>query len=197
MRSRLPQLPAQLSVFALLVAIAVAGRWSQPDWCVTPMAAAGLLAGYWFRSVGVAVLVPLVAMAVSDLLLPAYDRFAVHAAVYGSMMVPALLGGWMRRPLDRLSAGIVRLAVSVATPSLLFFVATNFAVWASSGRYAKTLAGLGECYAAALPFYRRMLAGDAVYAALLLTVAAAAGAYSLRGERRPESTASAASTSAA
>ena len=38
--------------------------------------------------------------------------------------------------------------------SILFFVVTNFGVWfgGDGALYPKTLAGLGACYAAALPF---------------------------------------------
>lgn len=170
-----------LLVFALLVAIAVVGRWGQPDWALTPMAAVGLLAGYWFRSVGVAMLVPMTAMAVSDLALASYGSALVQATVYGAMGAAAIIGRGLRAPLVRLAPALVRLGVCVAAPSLLFFVTTNFAVWVSGARYAKTLAGLGECYAAAVPFYRQMLAGDVIYATVLLSVAAAAGVFSLYG----------------
>ena len=37
-----------LLVFALLIAIGVAGRWGQPEWCFTPMAATAIFAGLYF-----------------------------------------------------------------------------------------------------------------------------------------------------
>ena len=43
-----------LLVFALLVAIGVAGRWGQPEWCFTPTAAAAIFAGYYFSRVSIA-----------------------------------------------------------------------------------------------------------------------------------------------
>jgi hypothetical protein len=45
---------------------------------------------------------------------------------------------------------------------------TNFAVWAFQSDYPPTLAGLGACYWAAVPFFRWMLAGDLFYLAVLL-----------------------------
>ena len=37
-----------LLVFFLLIAIGVAGRWGQPEWCFTPTAAAAIFAGLYF-----------------------------------------------------------------------------------------------------------------------------------------------------
>jgi hypothetical protein len=38
-----------------------------------------------------------------------------------------------------------------------FFLVSNYAVWAKSGMYPHTLAGLQACYIAAIPFYRNDL----------------------------------------
>ena len=51
--------------------------------------------------------------------------------------------------------------------SLLFFVTTNFAIWAFSPLYAPNIAGLSKCYIAALPFLRNMLEGDLFWGLLL------------------------------
>lgn len=169
-------------VAGLLVAIGVVGRWGQPDWCVTPLAAVGLLAGYalprrWALSV------PLAAMLLSDGLLPSYSSVVVAISVYAAMAIPALLGAWLRRPVASNAVGAARLIGLAATPAVVFFLTTNFAVWASQSMYPKTAAGLGECYVAALPFFRRMLVGDVAYTAVLFIAAALAGAYSLRGSQ--------------
>jgi hypothetical protein len=41
--------------------------------------------------------------------------------------------------------------------STSFFAISNYAVWVGSAMYPHTMAGLGACYAAALPFYRNDL----------------------------------------
>jgi hypothetical protein len=56
----------------------------------------------------------------------------------------------------------------------MFFLITNFAVWASKSLYAPTLGGLLDCYVRGLPFYRTMLAGDLCYVALMTACLAAA-----------------------
>lgn len=172
---------ADAAVFLLLVAIGVVGRWGQPDWCITPLAAVGLLAGYHFRKAGVAVATPIAAMAVSDLALPVYSSPWVMVAVYASMAAAPLLGRLMRRPLPSRGAGFARLAACAAAPSLVFFFATNTVHWLAMSDYPKSPAGLAECYAMAVPFLRRMATGDAVYTAVLFAAAASVGAFSLTG----------------
>jgi hypothetical protein len=53
--------------------------------------------------------------------------------------------------------------------SVLFFLCTNFAVWASDGLYAQSLAGLVECYTLALPFFRHTLTSDALFVGVLFS----------------------------
>ena len=59
-----------------------------------------------------------------------------------------------------------RVSGAVLSSSLAFFALSNFGMWAS-GYYPRTWAGLGQCYAAALPFFRNTLASDVLYSAAL------------------------------
>jgi hypothetical protein len=167
-----------LLVFALLVAIGVAGRWGQPEWCFTPTAAAAVFAGFYFPAVAVAALVPIAILAVSDLLLPAYNSIAVMLATYAVMVVPVWFGRMLRG--ERCGAPqAVRWLLCGLLPATLFFVVSNFAVWAFQSDYEKSLTGLAQCYAAAVPFFRWMLAGDLFYMAILFAC------WSLAGLRKP------------
>ena len=161
-------------VFALLIAIGVAGRWAEPQWCVTPTAAAAIFAGLYFSRVGIALLVPISILAISDLILPAYDSIPVMLATYFVMTVPVWFGRLQRRPQPRWLL-VSRWALFGLLPATLFYVVTNFAVWAFQSDYAKTLSGLGECYVAAIPFFRWMLIGDLFYLVVLLGCLALAG----------------------
>ncbi|MEZ5024435.1 MAG: DUF6580 family putative transport protein [Chitinophagales bacterium] len=51
--------------------------------------------------------------------------------------------------------------------SMLFYLVSNFGVWLMGTMYTKTFAGLMECYAAGIPFYRGTLFGDVIYSAIL------------------------------
>ncbi len=56
-----------------------------------------------------------------------------------------------------------RVAVAAAASSVSFFVVSNFAVWAASSMYPKTLAGLVTCYELAVPFFRNTAVSDMVF----------------------------------
>jgi len=164
-----------LLVFFLLIGIGVAGRWGQPEWCFTPTAAAAIFAGWYFSRWAVAAMVPLSILAISDLLLPAYDSIPVLLVTYAVMTMPVVLGRLQRRPQSRLHATFLWV-LAAFVPATLFYIVTNFAVWACYSTYEKSLAGLAQCYWAAVPFFRWMLAGDIFYLALLLACFAIAGA---------------------
>ncbi len=152
-----------LALFCLLVAIGAVGRLAQPVWCFTPLAAVAMFAGYCFGSRCVAYLVPLSAMLISDLWLPAYQHPAIMLVVYAFWILPVVLGQLLRADLTALRCGAFSLL-----PATGFWLISNFAVWSVHGLYPRTLPGLLECYAAAAPFYRAMLAGDIFYLTLLL-----------------------------
>lgn len=157
----------QAAVWLALVALAAAGRLWQPTWNgeplwhATPLAAVALAAGFLFANPLVAASVPLAALALSNVLLPGYGSLGVAAVVYAATAWPVLLGtcGILGRDRPRWLAVV---GGSLAT-SLVFFVSTNLAHWAFTADYAHTMAGLGECFVAALPFYRWMPVGDAAW----------------------------------
>jgi hypothetical protein len=175
------QLNTDYLVFAILVAIAVAGRIDRVDWNFTPVAAAALFAGFYFRNRLIAALVPLTALAISDLFEPAHNNQWVALTVWTAMLLPAMLGPWLRAAQDKW-AKIGRGTVSALLPSAFFFLVTNFAVWVTApyvvgADYANNLNGLAACYAAAVPFYGKMLVGDLFY----MTVLFGAYAVAMRG----------------
>jgi hypothetical protein len=51
--------------------------------------------------------------------------------------------------------------------SVSFFLVSNVAVWALWQMYPRTLAGLGACYVAALPFFRNSLTSELCFTLLL------------------------------
>ena len=169
-------------VFFLLISIGVAGRWGQPQWCFTPTAAAAIFAGWYFSTFAIAALVPVAILAISDLLLPAYDSIPVLLATYVVMTLPVGLGRLQRRSQSRPWAA-TQWALFALVPATLFYIVTNFAVWAFQSDYEKSLAGLAQCYWAAVPFYRWMVAGDVFYLGALLGCWLIAGAPKLIGQR--------------
>jgi len=145
-----------------------------------PIAAMALFSGYFFRSAKVAVLVPLLAMSLSDLVIGGYD-WQVMAVVYCSLALPVACRGLLRKYLaiERGSAastaiGLGGLLTCSLASSLFFFFATNFACWSFGSMYEQNWQGLILSYQQGLPFFRHTLAGDLFFGAVLFGSYAAA-----------------------
>jgi hypothetical protein len=64
----------------------------------------------------------------------------------------------------------VRIGAGAVAGSLVFFLISNFGSWLLQAQpYAYSLAGLQNCYEAAIPFYRGTLVSDMVCTAALFT----------------------------
>lgn len=106
--------------------------------------------------------VPIIALLVSDAIIGFYDSF-VMASVYGSFLLTVVIGRWFGRHRTLFNG-----AASVVVASTLFYLITNFAVWAAPASfYPHTFEGLMASYVAGLPFFRYTLAGDAFFTAML------------------------------
>ena len=157
----------------LLIVLAVASRLLPHAPNFTPVAAIGLFAG---ATLGrrAAWLVPLAALLVSDAFLGFYHPMSMFWNYLGFGACLLLGSGLLGR-----SRSLPRLGGATLASSLAFFALSNFGMWAS-GYYPRTLAGLGQCYAAGLPFLRNTVASDVLFTAALF------GALALLRRALPE-----------
>jgi hypothetical protein len=153
-------LTSDLALVAFLIGLDVVARLAPHAPGVWPVAASALFAGRMLRVPLLAFVVPLAATVLSNLVLPGDDG-RVLLVVAAALCVPAALGMAGRH------WGAARTVAAMIASSLVFFVTTNFAVWAFDGMYPMTLAGLTQCYAAALPFLDRTVFGDLAWCAAL------------------------------
>lgn len=121
-----------------------------------PIGAMALFSGTYLDK-KTAFAVPLLAMVASDFFI-GFDSISSRLTVYGSFVLITLLGLWLK---NRRTASNIVLATLSA--SVLFFIVTNFGVWAFGTLYPRTIEGLVACYAAAIPFFRNTLASDLFY----------------------------------
>ena len=155
-----------LLLVAFLIAFDVAARLLPHVPGLWPFAASALFAGRMVRTPVLAFVVPLAALTLSNTALPG-DDWRITLTVYLAIALPALLGILTKR--YRVIAAIP--AATIAS-SLIFFVATNFAVWAFGTLYSHDWQGLVQCYVAALPFLDKTVIGDLFWAAVLFGGAA-------------------------
>jgi hypothetical protein len=155
----------------VFVVFAVAVRFMPHPLAFTPIAAALLYFGA--RGPRRQLWVPLALLAASDVILTkivySYPLTWDHFVTWAWYAAILLLGARLRENANWLRVGGAALASSVS-----FFVVSNFAVWAGWAMYPKTLAGLMTCYAAGLPFFRRGVAGDLLFTAVMFGVPAVA-----------------------
>lgn len=133
-----------------------------------PIGAMALFGGACFPHRRAAFIVPLAAMFLSDLAIGVLSgnlSLGLHRlipVVYGSFALIVCLGFWLRT-----RRTLMPIAGATLAGSALFFVLTNFGVWAFGSMYPWTWDGLVACYVAAIPFFHNTLMGDAVYMAVL------------------------------
>lgn len=152
--SRVLNVVADLTIGAVLVAVVVTGRLVPHSPSFTPITAAALFAGFYFRRSAPAMIIPIVSMLVSDLYLGFYNGWLM-LVVYGGLAAPALLGPWLKK---RMSA--TTLVGAAVIGSLLSCLTSNLAVWAFTPMYSHDLSGLLSCFSAAVPFFRNKVSGD-------------------------------------
>lgn len=167
--------PALLAL--LLIAVGVASRIGLADSPnFKPVCALALFAGFYFRNLWAALGVVAATLLISDAFIGGYE-LPLMLAVYASTALAGCLGIWVKRwhgNQTQVRSLFGKFAVASLVMSTAFFVFTNFAVWGTSNWYPLTLASLGECFAAAVPFYRWTLISDFVFSQM--TVLAYAGA---------------------
>jgi hypothetical protein len=159
--SRPASLRGDVMLVLFLIGLGVAARLLPHATNFSPIVASALFAGVVLRHRALALLVPVGAMLLSNLVL-GFDDWRISAVVYAAMALPAVIGMLARR--YRPSRMVVPAVLSC---SLIFFTTTNFAVWAFGGLYSLDPAGLAACYIAALPFLQYTVAGDLFWAVVL------------------------------
>ncbi len=150
-----------MALIATMILLAALSRLLPHPPNFTPIEAIGLFAGAYLADRRMAFLVPLLAMGISDLVLGLHSGMAVIYALIALTVWLGLRMGPHPRALKILGFG--------SLSAVIFFVVSNFAVWAGGGGvyYTHDLAGLTACYVAAIPFFANSLAGLAVYSLML------------------------------
>ncbi len=144
----------------------------------TAMLAVSLLGGAWIKRKELAVIIPIAAVLISDLVITntvhgAYnDGFTFFypgmAYVYGSYIVIAIAGHHGLKN-ARLSNAMRFTAFGLGS-SALFFLATNFGAWIGNPMYTQDLSGLMTSYAMGLPFLKGTLLGTMAYGFTMIII---------------------------
>lgn len=161
--------PLALSIMIVMAALS---RLLPHPYNFTPIEAMALFGGAYFANRWLSVAVPLLAMLLADFFLGFHSGMPV---IYGTIVLISILGFALRGKVTAL-----RVASFGLVSATLFFLITNFSVWASSGMYPMSASGLLTCYIAGIPFFHWQLAGVATYSLIMF------GGFALLRSRLPE-----------
>jgi hypothetical protein len=142
----------------------------------TPIAAMALFGAVYFENKLIAVFVPLITMLLSDVALEITTGWGFHNTlvyVYISFILTSAIGFWVKR-----NTTIQTIAIGSVASSILFFMLTNFGVWAAGG-FAGGLTGLNATYVMGIPYFAPTLLGDVFFNAVLF------GAFYLAQRKTP------------
>lgn len=137
---------------------------------VTPVAAMALFGGAYLNDRRLAILLPLLTMLISDMFIGFHNTMIY---VYVGMIATSLIGISIKNNIKVQSVLVGSIASSV-----IFFIISNFGVWASGGFFSG-ITGLTETYVLGIPFFRNSLLGDLFYSGVLF------GAFELATRRIP------------
>jgi hypothetical protein len=154
----------------LLIILGVVCRVAPHPWNFAPVGAIALFGGATFASRRAAILVPLIAMFLGDLVVGLHSLMPV---IYATYALIAILGMALR---ERRNSPLF-IAGAATLSAVVFFVVTNFADWLAF--YPRTWAGLVTCYLNAIPFFDRTLVSDLLFSAILF------GVYAVAEKRLP------------
>lgn len=141
-----------------------------------PQIAMALFAGSVVKDKKFAFLLPILSMLVSDIIYQVLFQFNLSP-------VPGFYSGQFLNYILFAGLTVVGFAIKKSNPvhiiagsiagTSIYFLLSNFAVWIGGGLdianlpYPKTMAGLGLCYAEAIPFYRGSLYATLIFSGLL------------------------------
>ena len=128
----------------------------------TPIIAAAIVSGYFFKNINLSLLTLLIAMLISDLFIGFYENVIF---VYASLLLITFAFHKINKKINFKNLFIYGFAGSI-----VFFVISNFGVWAlgSPGvydvAYDRNLSGLIECYILAIPFFGNTFLSTLIFA---------------------------------
>ena len=126
---------------------------------VSPVAAMALFGGAYFSDKRMALIIPFVALFLSDLILGLHNSMIF---VYAGFALTVIIGVQLQKRVT-----VTNTTFAVVLSSALFFLLTNFGAWMTSGLYTKSAAGLMQAYVAGIPFLQNSLIGNLIYTAVI------------------------------
>jgi len=154
-----------------LVVIGVALRVMPHPWNFAPIGAIALFGGAKFERPAFGIAIPLLTMLIGDAFIGFHSAMPV---IYATYALIAVIGMLLRG-----RQNVATVGAGALLSSTIFFITTNYDVWARGTAYAKTAAGLVTRYVAAIPYFGNTIASDLLFSAIFF------GAFALAERKIP------------
>ena len=110
-----------------------------------------------FKNKQISMLVPLLAMFISDIIIGFHSyQFVIYLTILSIIVVSPKIKNYYF------------LGFTAIIASLWFYITTNFAVWIIWDFYPKTIEGLISCYVMAIPFFGNTLISTLIFSGILI-----------------------------
>ena len=167
------KLNLQTGILSIIILLAAFTRIMPHPPNFSPMAAIGLFGAAHFAKKWQAFFIPLLGIWLSDLVINNFFYRNSDSSIvwfyngfywqYISYIIIIFTGLFIFNKgvsLSKTFSGIVG-------SSGIFFLVSNFGVWAGSGMYSKNIAGLISCYIAGIPFMNNTIISDFLFTTVL------------------------------
>ena len=167
------KLNLQTGILSIIILLAAFTRIMPHPPNFSPMAAIGLFGAAHFAKKWQAFFIPLLGIWLSDLVINNFIYISSDKNIvwfyngfywqYISYIIIIFIGLFIFNKgvsLSKTFGGIV-------ASSGIFFLVSNFGVWAGSGMYPKNIAGLISCYIAGIPFINNTIISDFLFTTVL------------------------------
>ena len=167
------KLNLQTGIISIIILLAAFTRIMPHPPNFSPMAAIGLFGAAHFAKKWQAFLIPLIGIWISDLVINNFV-YSSHSSnfvwFYGGFYwqyisyIFIIFAGLF---IFNKGISVTNTLGGMVSSSGIFFLFSNFGVWAGGAMYTKNISGLITCYAAGIPFIHNTIISDALFTTVL------------------------------
>ena len=167
------KLNLQTGILSIIILLAAFTRIMPHPPNFSPMAAIGLFGAAHFAKKWQAFFIPLIGIWVSDLVINNYvyssssSNFVWFYSGFYWQYISYILIIFTGLFIFNRGISLTKTAGGMISSSGIFFLVSNFGVWAGGTMYPKNFGGLITCYAAGVPFIHNTIISDVLFTTVL------------------------------
>tara|TARA_B100002051_G_C16536420_1_gene535315 strand:- start:279 stop:800 length:522 start_codon:yes stop_codon:yes gene_type:complete len=148
----------QIYLPVLIILVLSFSRLIPHPWNFTPIIAAGVFSGFYFKNFILSSFIVVCSMFIGDIFIGFHDTmFFTYISLFAAAGFGILIKNF--KVLEILFAGLAS--------SASFFIITNFGSWLTLDMYEKNFSGLINSYILGIPFFHNTVLSTLIYLAIL------------------------------